>query len=100
MIEEMDNEFEAQYADTDLNEEFDAESESTELESAGDLDHTDLLKVYLREASRAPMLNAAGEIAGAKRIERARRRVTQLIPRPPLVLGNSLPFREGPPPRG
>ena len=61
MIEEMDNEFEEQYADADLNEELDAESEATELESAGDLDHTDLLKVYLREASRAPMLNAAGD---------------------------------------
>ena len=51
MIEEIDNELEEQYVDAELKEEFDAESESTELESAGDLDHTDLLKVYLREAS-------------------------------------------------
>src|SRR5256714_8346202 len=94
MIEEMDNEFEEQYADADLNEELDAESESTELESAGDLDHTDLLKVYLREASRAPMLNAAGEIAGAKRIERARRRLTKLIARSPLIVEYSLHLRE------
>src|SRR2546423_13670447 len=94
MIEEMDNEFEAQYADTDLNEEFDAESESTELESAGDLDHTDLLKVYLREASRAPMLNAAGEIKAAKRIEQARRRLTRLISRSPLIVEYSLHLRD------
>ena len=94
MIEEMDNEFETQYADADLNEESDAESESSELESASDLDHTDLLKVYLREASRAPMLNAAGEIAGAKRIERARRRLTKLIARAPLIVEYSLHLRE------
>ncbi|HJQ24368.1 MAG TPA: RNA polymerase sigma factor RpoD/SigA [Blastocatellia bacterium] len=90
MIEELDNEYEEQYADADLNEEFDAESESSEVESADDLDHTDLLKVYLREASRAPMLNAAGEIAGAKRIERARRRLTKLIARSPLIVEYSL----------
>ncbi|HKQ07689.1 MAG TPA: RNA polymerase sigma factor RpoD/SigA [Blastocatellia bacterium] len=96
MIEEMDNEFEAQYADADLNEEFDAESESesTELESAGDLDHTDLLKVYLREASRAPMLNAAGEIKAAKRIEQARRRLARLISRSPLIVEYSLHLRD------
>ncbi|MFL6274787.1 MAG: sigma-70 factor domain-containing protein, partial [Blastocatellia bacterium] len=96
MIEEMDNEFEAQYADADLNEEFDAESESesTEIESAGDLDHTDLLKVYLREASRAPMLNAAGEIKAAKRIERARRRLARLISRSPLIVEYSLHLRD------
>jgi len=64
MDEEMDNEFEEQYADADSNEETDAESESTDLDIASDLDHTDLLKMYLREASRAPMLNAAGESSG------------------------------------
>lgn len=77
MTEEMDNEFDEAYADADLNDEFDAESESTDSDTATDLDHTDLLKMYLREASRAPMLNAAGEIAAAKRIERTRNRLAK-----------------------
>ena len=95
MIDEMDNEFEESYADADLNDEFDAESESTDNDySAGDLDHTDLLKMYLREASRAPILNAAGEIAGAKRIERARNRLARMISRSPLIVEYSLHLRE------
>jgi RNA polymerase primary sigma factor len=94
MNEEMDNEFEEQYADADLNEEADAESESTDLDIAGDLDHTDLLKMYLREASRAPMLNAAGEIAAAKRIERTRNRLTRMISRSPLIVEYCLQLRE------
>ena len=94
MIEEMDNEFEEQYADGDLNEEFDSESESTDYESAGDLDHADLLKMYLRDASRAPMLNAAGEIAAAKRIERARNRLAKRVARSPLVVEYLLHLHE------
>ena len=95
MIEEMDREFEEEYADAELNnEEFDAESESTDLDSAGDLDHTDLLKMYLREASRAPMLNAAGEIAAAKRIERTRNRLAKMISRSPLIVEYCLHLRE------
>lgn len=94
MNEEMDNEFEEQYADADSNEETDAESESTDLDIAGDLDHTDLLKMYLREASRAPMLNAAGEIAAAKRIERTRNRLAKMISRSPLIVEYCLHLRE------
>lgn len=94
MIEEMDNEFEDQYTDADLNEEFDAEPESTDVDAASDIDHTDLLKMYLREASRAPMLNAAGEIAGAKRIERKRNRLTKMISRSPLIVEYSLHLSE------
>ncbi len=94
MIEEMDQEFEEEYADAELNEEFDAESESTDLDSAGDLDHTDLLKMYLREASRAPMLNAAGEVAAAKRIERARNRLAKMISRSLLIAEYGLHLRE------
>src|SRR5436305_13945330 len=86
MNEEMDNEIEQQYADAESNEEVDAESESTDLDIAGDLDHPDLLKMYLREASRAPMLHAAGEIAAAKRIERTRNRLAKMISRSPLIV--------------
>ena len=94
MIDEMDNEFEESYADADPNNEFDAESESTDNDySAGDLDHADLLKMYLREASRAPMLNAAGEIAAAKRIERARNRLARMISRSPLIVEYGLHLR-------
>ncbi|MEN3332126.1 MAG: polymerase primary sigma factor [Blastocatellia bacterium] len=92
--EEMDNEFEEQYADAEPNEEVDTETETTDLDIAGDLDHTDLLKMYLREASRAPMLNAAGEIAAAKRIERARNRLTKMISRSPLIVEYCLHLRE------
>jgi RNA polymerase primary sigma factor len=94
MTEEMDNEFEESYTDADLNDEFDAESESVESETAGDLDHTDLLKMYLREASRAPMLNAAGEIAAAKRIERTRNRLAKMISRSPLIVEYALYLRD------
>jgi RNA polymerase sigma factor (sigma-70 family) len=49
-------------------------------------DYADLLRLYLREASRAPMLNAAGEVAAAKRIERARHRLIRLLSRTPIVV--------------
>ena len=94
MTDEMDNEFDETYADADLNDEFDAESESIDSDTAGDLDHTDLLKMYLREASRAPMLNAAGEIAAAKRIERTRNRLAKMISRSPLIVEYSLHLRD------
>lgn len=54
-------------------------------EQSLDVDTADLLKLYLREASRAPMLDAAGEIQSAKRIERARNRLTRLLSRSPLA---------------
>jgi hypothetical protein len=54
-------------------------------EQSPDVDTADLLKLYLREASRAPMLDAAGEIQSAKRIERARNRLTRLLSRSPLA---------------
>src|SRR6185369_6990397 len=45
-------------------------------------------------ASRAPMLNAAGEIAGARRIERARNRLARMISRSPLIVEYGLHLRE------
>ena len=50
-----------------------------------DIDRTDLVKLYLREASQAPMLNAAGEAASAKKIERARLRLMKTLSRSPVV---------------
>ncbi len=62
-----------------------AEGEEVEFEG-GDLDRTDLLKLYMREASRAAMLDAAGEREAAKRIERARNRLMKLLSRSPLTI--------------
>jgi len=50
-----------------------------------DIDRTDLLKLYLRDASRSSMLTAEGEVAAAKRIERARSRLIRLLSRSLLV---------------
>ncbi|MEW6210137.1 MAG: sigma-70 family RNA polymerase sigma factor [Acidobacteriota bacterium] len=64
-------------------------SEETESEGAefeDDLDRADLLKLYLREASRAEMLDAEGEREAAKRIERARKRLMKLLSRSPLTV--------------
>lgn len=80
-IEELESEFEEDYSDAAVEEEFDSEQEAEEVAEAGDIDRTDLLKMYLREASRAPMLNAAGEAAAAKKIERARARLMKLLSR-------------------
>jgi RNA polymerase sigma factor (sigma-70 family) len=68
-------------------------------EDAADIDRTDLLKLYIREASRSSMLTAEGEVAGAKRIERARNRLAKLLSRSPIVAEYCLylrqVFREG-----
>ncbi|HVF91275.1 MAG TPA: RNA polymerase sigma factor RpoD/SigA [Blastocatellia bacterium] len=68
-----------------LEDEVDEGLQDHEGEEAEDIDRTDLLKMYLREASRAPMLDAAGEVKAARRIERARFRLTKLLSRSPLV---------------
>jgi RNA polymerase primary sigma factor len=84
-LEEIDGTYEEKYADAETDETNDPAYESEEVEEAGDIDRTDLLKLYLREASRAPMLNAAGEVAAAKKIERARARLMRLLSRSPIV---------------
>jgi RNA polymerase primary sigma factor len=72
----------------DVDEELDLEDEFQEADEddAQEIDRTDLLKLYLRDASRAPMLNAAGEKAAAKRIERARSRLLKVLSRSPVVV--------------
>jgi RNA polymerase sigma factor (sigma-70 family) len=68
----------------------DAELEASEEVSADeknyDVDTADLLKLYLREASRALMLDAKGEIQSAKRIERARNRLHKFLSRSALAV--------------
>jgi RNA polymerase primary sigma factor len=94
MIEELDNEFEAQYSEAETDEGSESDFEAEEVEEAGDIDRADLLKLYLREASRAPMLNAAGEAAAARRIERARMRMMKLLSRSPVIVEYSLQLKE------
>jgi RNA polymerase primary sigma factor len=94
MIEELDNEYEAQDSEAELDEEAESDLESEGTEEAGDVDRADLLKLYLREASRAPMLNAAGEVAAARRIERARTRMMKLFARSPVIVEYSLYLKE------
>lgn len=56
-----------------------------QVEDAGDIDRTDLLKLYIRDASQGSMLTAAGEIAAARRIEKARNRLMKLLSRSLVV---------------
>jgi RNA polymerase primary sigma factor len=57
------------------------------------IDHADLLRLYLREAGRAPMLNAEGEISAAKQIEKARSRLTRVLSKSWIVAEYSLYLR-------
>jgi RNA polymerase primary sigma factor len=59
--------------------------EREQVEDAGDIDRTDLLKLYIRDASQGSMLTAAGEINAARRIEKARKRLMKLLSRSPVV---------------
>ncbi|HET8676513.1 MAG TPA: sigma-70 factor domain-containing protein, partial [Blastocatellia bacterium] len=69
MIDELVDDYEESY-DGDLETDPEAAEEYSDAEEAGDIDKADLLKLYLREASRAQMLDAKGEVAAARRIER------------------------------
>jgi RNA polymerase primary sigma factor len=85
IIEEIERTFEGGQDETNGEEPFGLADEHEQPEDAVDVDRTDLLKLYLREASRSSMLSAEGEVAGAKRIERARIRLTRLLSRSPVV---------------
>ena len=84
MIDELVDTYEETY-DADLDAEAEAAEEYSDAEEAGEIDKADLLKLYLREASRAQMLDARGEVAAARRIERARARLMKLLSRSPVV---------------
>lgn len=85
IIEEIERTFEHGQNEANGEEPFGLADEHEQAEDAGDIDRTDLLKLYLREASRSSMLTAEGEVAGAKRIERARLRLTKLLSRSLVV---------------
>jgi RNA polymerase sigma factor (sigma-70 family) len=73
----------------------DCEKEEREqAEDAGDIDRTDLLKLYIRDASQGSMLTAAGEIAAARRIEKARNRLMKLLSRSPVVAEYCIHLRQ------
>jgi len=85
IIEEIERAFEHGHDEANGEESFGLADEHEQAEDAEDIDRTDLLKLYLREASRTSMLTAEGEVAGAQRIERARSRLTRLLSRSPVV---------------
>ena len=88
------NAFESGYHDSN-EEETSADPDQRErVDDAGDIDHADLLKLYIRDAGQASMLTAEGEIAAAKRIERARARLMKLLSRSPVVAEYCIHLRQ------
>ena len=85
IIDEIERTFEGDDDQAHGEESFGPADVHEHAEDPADIDRTDLLKLYLREASRSSMLTAEGEVAGAKRIERARSRLTKLLSRSPVV---------------
>jgi len=95
----MDQAFE--YGDSETNDEESStapeiceKEEPEQVEDAGDIDRTDLLKLYIRDASQGSMLTAAGEIAAARRIEKARNRLIRQLSRSPIVAEYCLHLRQ------
>lgn len=85
IIEETESAFEHGQGEVNGEETFGFADEHEQAEDAEDVDRTDLLKLYLREASRSSMLTAEGEVAAARRIERARIRLMRLLSRSLIV---------------
>ena len=85
ITDHLESAFEEGYYETRVREANEVDSEEERVEQAGDIEQADLLKLYLREASRSQMLNAAGEVAAAKRIERARFHLRKQLSRSPIV---------------
>jgi RNA polymerase sigma factor (sigma-70 family) len=85
IIDEVEGTFEHGYGDVNVEESGGFADEHEQAEDAGDIDRTDLLKLYLREASRSSMLTAEGEVAAAKHIERSRNRLMKILSRSLIV---------------
>jgi RNA polymerase primary sigma factor len=92
--EEFESNFDHENEDESRNYDSFTLSDENEPEETEDIDRTDLLKLYIREASRSSMLTAEGEIAGAKRIERARIRLNRILSKSPLVAEYCIYLRE------
>lgn len=94
IIEEIESTFEHSPDESGDDETLGLADEPDTTEDETDIDRTDLLKLYLREAGRSSMLTAAGEVAGAKRIERARQQLLKLLSRSPIVAEYCIHLRE------
>ncbi len=94
MKEAFESVFEDELREDEEDAALESEDELSFDEQTYDVDTADLLKLYLREASRTPMLNAAGEIKAAKRIERKRNRLMRLLSCSPLVAEYLLHLRQ------
>src|ERR1044072_1052763 len=96
MKNEFDEIFENDLIETTTNDEpsLDSSDESAIDEQNYDPATADLLKLYLREASRTPMLDAAGEIKAARHIERAINRLMKLLPRSPITAEYAIYLRQ------
>jgi len=84
-IEEIESNFDHENEEDSRNYDSFTLSDENEPEETEDVDRTDLLKLYIREASRSSMLTAEGEIDSAKRIERARIRLNRILSKSPIV---------------
>lgn len=93
-IDEIEGALEPEEGEVNAEDSFGFTDEHEKIDDAGDVDQTDLLKLYLREASRSSMLTAEGEVAAAKRIERARFRLMKLLSRSPVVAEYCLHLRQ------
>lgn len=94
IIEETESAFEQGNGEVNGEEASGFADEHEQAEDAGDVDRTDLLKLYLREASQSSMLTAEGEVAAARRIERARIRLMRLLSRSLTVADYCLHIRQ------
>lgn len=93
-IDEIEGALEPDEGEVTVEGSFGLTDEPEKIEDTGDVDHTDLLKLYLREASGSTMLTAEGEVAAAKRIERARIRLMKLLSRSLVVAEYCLHLRQ------
>ena len=91
---QLESAFEEDYDETRAKDAVEVDDERDQVEEASDTDQADLLKLYMCEASRSPMLNAQGEVAAAKRIERARRSLMKQLSRSPIVAQYCIHLRQ------
>src|SRR5262245_32738824 len=94
IIDEIEDTLEHGYGESNDRESGEFIDEHEHTEDAGDIDRTDLLKLYLREASRSSMLTAEGEVAAGKRIERARYRLMKTLSRSLVVAQYCIHLRQ------
>jgi RNA polymerase sigma factor (sigma-70 family) len=92
--DQLETTFDEEYDESGVVDAGEVESEDERVEQASDIEQADLLKLYLREASRSQMLNAAGEVAAARRIERARFQLRKQLSRSPIIAQYCIHLRQ------